>query len=305
MAKPLSLLISFFLVFSSFGARITIIESSLSINWAVQDTVWKHVATGMGHQAVVVTQDQLSSIANFTSTDVLIVASATQLVNSPANIQTLKQFIQSGRPVYIQSEYLASAAGNILFDTLMKFVGADFSWGPNQITGQLTPMQVSGTFSNTPNPVAPLTYFNAGHPGDGTGVEKFLEFNGNFYGFCYTDLTMQYGSIVTTSDQDWIWHNESPALLENILHRLVVSAPTGVQPKSSSVEALVFPNPTAGYVQLPPGFEKERFSVVDRIGQPVLSGNVPEQGRIDLHPLVPGVYTVRVGEKRTVRIVKR
>ena len=36
----------------------------------------------------------------------------------------------------------------------------------------------------------------------------FLEFQGNNFGFCYSDENGEYGTVITTSDEDWAWNNE-------------------------------------------------------------------------------------------------
>jgi hypothetical protein len=54
-------------------------------------------------------------------------------------------------------------------------------------------------------------------------VEPFLEYNGNYFGFCYTGCN---GMVITTSDEDWAWNNASPELMENILYKCANFTPT-------------------------------------------------------------------------------
>lgn len=282
--------------FSLSAANITIIESSQGASWAVQDTVWRFIATGMGHNATIVAQNTLASITNLASTDVLILSSATKGFTSPDYLQTLKQFVLTGRPVYIQSEYLLAAQGNKAFDTLMHAVGSDFQW-LNSISGQLTPMNVTGGFSSTPNAVSPLSYFNAGLSGDGTGIEKFLELNGNFYGFCYIDPNGVNGTIMTTSDQDWIWHNESPALIANMLFRLVQSITTSTAaPVDREPSIKIFPNPVVKSLFIKSDLsEPSCFEIFDALGKCFISG-VLQYGysEIPVHILSSGFYSLWV-----------
>jgi hypothetical protein len=225
--------------------KISIIESLSGNAWAVQDTVWRYLAKGMGYEAAIVPQSTLDTISNLDTTDALIVSSSNVSFNLTNHLSTIRKYILSGRPAYIQTEYLTSYQGDITFDSLMHTVGADFHW-TGTTNGQLTPMNILGTFATTPNAVTSIDYFNYGQAGTGTGVEKFLEFGGNYYGFCYTDTAGHNGTIITISDEDWIWQNKSPLLMENVLYRLIKSKST---PNSavnfSAKEGNVYPNPFA------------------------------------------------------------
>ncbi|HOY94360.1 MAG TPA: T9SS type A sorting domain-containing protein [Catalimonadaceae bacterium] len=282
-----------------FSSRITIISSQQGGSYAVQDTVWKHNAVLMGHNASIELNAFLSSYSNLAETDVLIVSSATVAI-SQGQIQVLKQFVMSGRPLYLQTEYVASLSGNIAYDTLTKAVGADFQWVSSQ-TGLLAPMAISGILSNIPNTVTHLDYFNSGRAGEGTGVEKFLEFNGKFYGFYYSDPAGVKGSILTTSDQDWIWNDESPALIQNMLFRLVDDIPTSVSPVNNSGEILrIFPNPATEEIFLETiRLTNETVRLVAVSGQeyvrPVLKTNSGITIRLDELPA--GLYALKAGSQ--------
>lgn len=284
---------------AAFSANITIISSQQGGSYAVQDTVWKHNAVLMGHNAAIQLNSFLSSYLNLSETDVLIVSSATVAI-SQAQIQTLKQFVSSGRPLYLQTEYIATAPGNLVFDTLMHSVAANFQWGQS-LNGQLAPMTVSGGMSNTPNAVSSLNYFNAGQPGDGTDVEKFLEFNGKYYGFYYSDPAGVNGSILTTSDQDWIWHNESPGLIQNMLYKLVMAIPTAVSaPEELLQSSMVFPNPAHYEITLKSqGVTKGTARLVSVSGQEYVRPFVQTKSGISirLEGLPAGLYALKAGSQ--------
>jgi hypothetical protein len=202
--------------------------------------------------------------------------------------------------LYLQTEYIASASGNIAFDSMMHAVGANFQWGQSQ-NGQLTPMTVTGNMSNTPNAVSALTYFNAGQPGDGTGVEKFLEFNGKYYGFYYSDPAGIKGSVLTTSDQDWIWHNESPGLIQNMLLQLVSAIPTEVSPREISPEiSLIFPNPANEEITIiGSGITKSTVRIISVSGQEFVRP-VRKTGSgisIQLEGLPSGLHTIEADNR--------
>lgn len=242
------LLLGICILLSGFWAKavdVTIVESQSGNFWATQDSVWYMVATSLGFNATIVPQSALDFISNLASTDVLIVSSATIMYTGTNHYQTIEQYVLSGRPAYIQSEYSGIYQGNITFDSLMQRFGVNFSWS-NSITGNLIPMNVSGILSTTPNQVDTLNYFNAGYSGITTdpNLEAFLEFNGEFYGFCYSGTAAKSATIITISDEDWAWHNASPELMENILFRLA-NVSTSVRgnnyPPHTSLS--VFPNP--------------------------------------------------------------
>jgi hypothetical protein len=247
-----SVLVIASMIFSlqSKAVNVTIIESLSGNPWAVQDTVWRSVAIGMGYTATIVPQAALDDTANLSTTDILIVASGTISYTGTNHIQTIRQYVLSGRPAYIQSEYLGSFGGTILFDSIMQTVGTNFNW-IGTISGQLVPMNILGTFATTPNITDTLGYFNYGYAGTGTGVEKFLEFQGNYFGFCYTDSTCINGTVITISDEDWTWQNQSPDLMENILYRLANDCATSINSFETTGSALnIFPNPFKENTQL-------------------------------------------------------
>lgn len=241
--KSLILVVSLLFSLKSNAVNVTIIESLTGNWWAVQDSIWKDVAVGMGYNATIVPQSTLDTITNLNTTDVLVVSSGTISQTGTNHIETIRQYVMSGRPAYIQSEYLGTFGGTITFDSVMQAVGANFSW-TGTISGSLVPMNILGTFATTPNTVSVLNYFNYGYAGTGTGVEKFLEYQGNFFGFCYSDTTCEKGTVITTSDEDWAWNNQSPALMGNILYRLANSCETSIDESANSTLLLsVFPNP--------------------------------------------------------------
>lgn len=225
------------------AVNVTIIESQTVGNWwAVQDTVWNHIANGMGYNATVVPQSMLDNITNLASTDVLIVSSGINELTSPLQLQTIIAFVASGRSAYIQAEYVDTYQGNRTFDSLMLALGADFGW-TGTVNGGLSPMNVSGLLSTTPNTVMAVNYFNYGCAGSGTGVTAFLEYGGEYFGFCYSDSTSVNGTVVSTSDEDWIWSGYSPELLENILYKLTNVLPTSSHNIIQRGAVQIFPNP--------------------------------------------------------------
>jgi hypothetical protein len=248
--KSIVLIASMLISLKGNTVNVTIIESLSGNPWAVQDTVWRSVATGMGYTATIVPQSTLDDTANLSTTDVLIVASGTISYTGTNHIQTIRQYVLSGRPIYIQSEYLGTFGGTIMFDSIMQTVGANFNW-IGTIAGSLVPMNILGTFATTPNNIDTLNYFNYGYAGTGTGVEKFLEYQGNYFGFCYSDPTCVKGTVITISDEDWAWQNQSPDLMENVLYRLAHSCTLSINNHEANTSVLnIFPNPFKRSTQL-------------------------------------------------------
>lgn len=275
----IKLLPIFALIFSiqAYSINVTIIESKSTYSWAVQDTVWRHVAVGMGYQATIVPQSTLDDILNLASTDVLIVSSAASSFVSTNHLQTIIKYVKSGRPAYIQSEYLNTYQGDSTFNSVMQAVGANFSWTAT-VNGQLTPMNILGSFATTPNNVPTLGYFNYGRAGTGTGVEKFLEYQGAYFGFCYTDPNSVNGIVITISDEDWAWQNKSPLLMENILYRLKTpSSATSVNNIKVDDYTLlqVCPNPFSFETNITAAhyFNDVTFIIANSLGQQVKQVN--------------------------------
>lgn len=311
--KSFIVFVTLFFSLQSNAVNITIIESVSGGWWAVQDSIWKDVATGMGHNATIVTQSTLDTISNLSTTDVLIVSSGTITYAGTNRLQTIIQYVLSGRPAYIQSEYLGVYQGTVAFDSVMQTVGANFTW-TGSVGGQLVPMNIFGTFATTPNNVSTLNFFNFGQAGNGTGVEKFLEFQGDFFGFCYTDSTCTNGTVITTSDQDWVWHNSSPDLLENILIRLVNSCETSVHESANNGTLLnAAPNPFNEYTLIRfSNYQNNIFQIklIDASGR-IMRNYDTSQSKLllDVSEIEKGIYFVclvnsATGEKHTIKLIK-
>lgn len=286
------------------AVNVTIIESQSSANWAVQDTVWRTVANGMGFSATIVPQSTLDNISNLNSTDILIVASGILSFGNSNHLQTIKQFVFSGRPAYIQSEYLGTFQGNITFDSLMHAVGADFSW-IGTVSGELIPMTILGTFSTTPNNVSILNYFHYGYSGKSSELEKFLKYYENYFGFCYTDTTGSKGTIITTSDEDWLWTNSSPALMENILYRLVQSTPYSINSYLTTNSFInISPNPfkTKTTIRTDKILQDATLTVYNSFGQQVkqLKNITGQEITLRQDNLSSGLYIVRLTKNNMV-----
>ena len=203
-----------------YGLNVTIIESQSLISGQDMDVEWSTVVSGMGHIPTIGPQSTLDNNTFFPSTDILIVSSGT--INLPTNrINTILQFIQSGKPVYLQSEYLPTITTNEAFQSIVTSLGGSFSWN-NLFGGYLQPMNVLGTFGTTNNAVTSLNdyWYSVSGSGDCNTI-SFLEYGGEYHGFQYIPPNPSFGSIITTTDQDWIKVTSSPQLMENIITHLI------------------------------------------------------------------------------------
>lgn len=218
---PLLIALQFLSRFAS-GLDVTIIESQ-SINSGHQmDINWESVIAGMGHTPTIAPQTTLDNISFLSGTDILIVSSG--VIDLPANrINTIIQFLQSGRPVYIQSEYLPTYTTNQAFEFIITSFGGSFSW-TTLFSGDLQPMNVLGTFSTTNNPVSSLGYYWYSVAGQGDcNTINYLEYGGANHGFHYIPSNPSFGTINTNTDQDWInsMTANSTELMENIITHLI------------------------------------------------------------------------------------
>ena len=208
---------------SIFAENIAIMESKSFHPMQVMDDNWKAVAESMGHSTSIHNQSDLDDIANFDNADVLILSSG--LIDLPANRQaTIQQFIESGRSIYIQSEFQLSHPGNVTFENIVSNLGNSFTW-EGETSGSITPMQIVGNLSNTPNAANALSYYWYGTYGSGdASIIPFLQNDDKNYGFIYCPEDMNIGKIVTTTDQDWVRINLSTALMGNIVELLASGA---------------------------------------------------------------------------------
>ncbi len=202
--------------------NITIIESRSANSGHDMDLDWQAVATLMGHTPTIMPQATLDNNAFFATTDILIVSSGT--ITLPANrVATIQQFLQTGKPVYLQSEYQASYTTNQGFASIVNALGGSFTWG-NLVSGDLNPMVVLGNFATTNLTIAPLSYYWYSTAGTGDcSIVPFLSYGNQHHGWQFIPPNPAWGNLVTTTDQDWVkygtgtFHN----LLQNIITNMI------------------------------------------------------------------------------------
>ncbi|MCB9087534.1 MAG: T9SS type A sorting domain-containing protein [Calditrichae bacterium] len=214
------------------GEVVTIIESQSANSGHDMDQEWLTVALAMGFQATIHPQTALDDMALLDTTDVLIVSSGVIDIPTPRRAMILS-YLKTGKPLYLQNEYLCDYSSNRLFAELVDSLGGNVTLN-GTVSGDLDPMNVLGTLATTPNPVDSLSYFWYGchGTGDSTTVVPFLEHMGNHYGFVFTPPDPGHGIIITTSDQDWVRNPDgyatAPMLQENILHYLNEGGSVGI-----------------------------------------------------------------------------
>ena len=201
-------------------ANVTIIESQSFNGGHAMDNVWFNLLTGMGHMPTISPQSTLDNTAFFGSTDLLIISSG--VIALPAGrIATIQQFMQTGKPVYIQGEYLPSYTSNIAFSTIVNNTGGTFAVGTT-VTGQLNPTSILNTYATTPNNVANITYHWYGCRGSGcNNIEYFMNYAGNNIGFVYCPISSAFGDVISSTDQDWVNTSTSLPLMQNIIFHLL------------------------------------------------------------------------------------
>ena len=199
--------------------NVKIVESQSGGQTHQMDAVWQNVATAMGFQASIHPQTLLDSAAFVFDTDVLIVSSGT-IGLTPYRVAIISAFLGNGGSVYIQGEYHWSFDANLAFSTIVGNHGGSFDWSPNPQLNSLAPMAVSGPLATTPNLVPVLGQFLGGAHGTGDAtVTPFLTHAGLDYGWLFQTSALP-GSMIATTDQEWINSQASDPLMENILTEL-------------------------------------------------------------------------------------
>ncbi len=222
MKKSILLLSIILHVNICFSLHITIVESQSANSGHTMDSHWLSVATGMGHTAQIEPQTILDNTTFFATTDILIVSSGV-IALSPLRVSTILQFLQTGKPVYLQSEYLSTYSTNQAFASIISSLGGSFSW-TSAFSGDLIPMNILGTYATTNNTVATLPDFWYSYSGTGDcNTINMLEYGGGYHGFQYIPVNPAHGTIMTTADQDWIrtFSSQAALLMENLITHLI------------------------------------------------------------------------------------
>lgn len=194
------------------------IINSRDINEAhCMDTVWAAAADSMGFPKQIISADSLMQASSLAGFDVIIVSSGVMEM-IPAHINSLLQFIRSGKSVYIQSEYSSTLSTNIAFKSIVDSLGGSFTWG-DQVMGDLNPVTILGTFATTPYNTSLINFFYWGVAGTGdTTITPFLKKDNNNIGFLFTPPSRSCGEVITQTDQDWINQRKNIPLMANILY---------------------------------------------------------------------------------------
>lgn len=200
------------------AVNVTIIESTSGGH--TMDGVWSGVVSGMGHTPTIAPQTTLNSNAFYAGTDLLIVSSGVIGLSATA-VTTIRQFIQTGKPVYIQGEYQSTYQTNIAFRDIINATGGTFALG-STVAGDLNPCTILNTYATTPNSVPSIGYHWYGNTGSGcNNIEYFMRYNGNNLGFVYCPTNAAWGDMIQSTDQDWVQQSTSLALMQNIIAHLL------------------------------------------------------------------------------------
>jgi hypothetical protein len=202
------------------SSHFTIVESQSYNSGHSMDQVWYNLLIGMGHTATIVPQTTLNSNAFFGGTNALIVSSGVINLSATA-ISTIQQFIQSGKSVYLQGEYLSSFNSNQAFASIVNATGGTFTSG-STVAGDLIPTNILNAFATTPNAVASIGYHWYGCTGSGcNNVEYFMRYGASNIGFVYCPTIASYGDIIQSTDQDWVNGSYGLPLMQNIVFALL------------------------------------------------------------------------------------
>src|SRR4029078_10896259 len=192
----------------------TIISSQAEHTMQDMDSVWSQVILRMGHTPTIVPQSTLDNEMFFSGTDILIVSNAV-IGLTTLEVNTILQFVKSGKPVYLQSEYLPNYTTNQAFTFIINSLDGSFTW--NNVFSDFLDRNVIGTYRYTNNIVNTVRFwYSVSGTGDCNTI-NFLEYGGAYHVFQYIPTNPSYGSIITTADQDWILSRLSLQLMENII----------------------------------------------------------------------------------------
>ena len=199
-----------------FSENIAIIESQSFHPNHKMDQNWRNATQRLGHGAEIFDKNVLSDPQALCDFDIIIISSGLTELNTEQH-NNLTQYIQSGIHAYLQSEYLMSTPGNILFKGMVEHFGGTFDWDQER-NGNISPMNVLANLGSSPNTNLQLDYFWYGVSGIGDQtIMPFLEHNNKNYGFVFSSPMPSYGKIMTITDQDWIRVDANPMMLENML----------------------------------------------------------------------------------------
>ncbi len=188
-----------------------------------QDDTWMAALASLGHSGTLKPISFLNDANNVAGYDVLVISSGVEAISAQQQA-TIQGFVQSGKGVYLQSEYQTSFPSNQAFANIVKNLGGQFTW-TGTVSGQLSPVTIEGCWAKYPNAVATYDYFwyaceaTPNSPGLSTVISK----NGHALAFSYCVQAPTRGLILTTSDQDFLMNGTASVrtkLLQNFLARL-------------------------------------------------------------------------------------
>ncbi|MEE1945232.1 MBG domain-containing protein [Pedobacter sp. KR3-3] len=224
MKKALQLvLLSLFFQLSAAAQNVKITQNGLNPSIATQ---WENVATELGYNVSTVPRSILDDNSFFSTTDILIISGGTDSY-TVAQLNVVKDFLASGKSVYLQGEYLTTYSNNQFFSQIIASYGDSFTW-TGTVDGQLggANMTIVGSLSYLNNSITSLPYFWYGATGVSTSTRLIpFVYNGTQpLGWMYNPVNASYGRLMLITDQDWIGNvGLYPAvanLMKNILYHL-------------------------------------------------------------------------------------
>ncbi len=224
MKKALQfVLLSLFFQLSAAAQNVKITQNGLNPAIATQ---WENVATELGYNVSTVPRSILDDNSFFSTTDILIISGGTDSY-TVAQLNVVKDFLASGKSVYLQGEYLTTYSNNQFFSQIIASYGDSFTW-TGTVDGQLggANMTIVGSLSYLNNSITSLPYFWYGATGISTSTRLIpFVYNGTQpLGWMYNPVNASYGRLILITDQDWIGNvGLYPAvanLMKNILYHL-------------------------------------------------------------------------------------
>ena len=154
-----NLITALFLLFTlpSYAINVVVMESQSYHGAQTMDINWYNAALAIGYTTSMEEYSFLDDACNLKHTDILIISSALLTLTSQ-QLDNVREFVRLGGQLYIQSEYLYTHSGNIIFKQLVEDLGGSFDW-QGQGAGQQVPMAVLDPINTSYNSIDQLNYF--------------------------------------------------------------------------------------------------------------------------------------------------
>lgn len=303
-------------VISSYGQEHFLIVKGISGYSSNTIDRWETAITNEGHVFTTILFEEFETL-DLSTYDVVIYTPYDDAVSGNTHYGKIKAFIESGKNVYIQTEWWYDYESNLIVKNLFFDLGVDtsFVWGTdsNSISDynysySSTILSPLNSNSNAITNTYDFFYLNH-HTTSSSDITAIIQQpNGKLAGVFYDDDSTN-GKLISIPDKDWIgtyWDASYIELLENIVHELALSTTLSVKNQETTEErVVVFPNPTSSILNI--DYDFKTVKVFDLTGRKILESNYKT---IDISELPNSIYLLKLydasGEALwTTKVIKK